>query len=114
MYFRQTGDPDLTDFSTMGKTMYLNLGFDQRQQPCAALLCHHFRMGVFSQMRGSGPPPDLKEFDDDDLMEFPNYLVDQNDTEYLDLTMKARLQTYCRPNYIFDEDSDATGSIDLD
>jgi hypothetical protein len=59
-------------------------------------------------MRASGPPLNLKEFDEEDFMQCPS---DGNNTEYLDLRMKAKLYALDRPQYVFDADSE-TESID--
>jgi hypothetical protein len=82
--------------------MYRNPNFPATQQPSADLLWHHFTFGVYRNMRASGPPPDLKEFDEEDEMQCPS---DGKVTEYLDLRLKARLIALDRGKYVFDMDS---------
>jgi hypothetical protein len=82
--------------------MYRNHLVPASQQPSPELLWHHFTFGIYSNMRASGPPPDLKEFDEEDFMQCPS---DGKFTEYLDLRMKARLITLNRGKYVFDMDT---------
>jgi hypothetical protein len=85
-----------------GRVMYQNLLGAASQRPSAELLWHHFTFGVYSHMRASGPPPDLKEFDEEDYMQCPS---DGQFTKYLDLRMNARLIALDRGKYVFDMDT---------
>lgn len=82
--------------------MHQNPHVPASQRPSADLLWHHFAFGVYSNIRASGPPPDLKEFDEDEYMQCPS---DGQYTKYLDLRMNARLNALNREKYVFDTDT---------
>ena len=108
MYFIEIPTP--AGDGAHGRLMYRNPQAQETEQPCDILLWHHFQLCIFSNIRASGPPPDLKEFDEEDFMQCP---TDGKNTDYLDLRLKAELYALDRPRFVFDIESE-TDSIEFE